>query len=305
MIDATDQSLIDSKYKAITAFIPYTVWWEQVGQQEMFEVSLDAIKVLKKRGFVWHGIESFPVATLLSDEKPTSLKQAVILMLPHLSVWRTIDVQDSVQLWAAAASAVPYTDEVGQSVVDTLLQIAYDDSLQPHIPIGMWSWLNKCPSLPPICTGRYLGSLQCIVQIVQGLRDIEILTSYLLLIWSEWDVLDQDGIDKVCTLIREDFSRVEMGYNRKQLLQHLEHVLGQLGLGLEHLQQYQPYLDEDHVQTMGIQYRQLKEVLLEVDGKANDALICESQIGNFLGFTNLLWTAKGSHLTFMCAIPPL
>ena len=161
-------------------------------------------------------------------------------------------------------------------MVVILLWIASGHFLQPHIPIGMWSWLNKCPSLPLICTGHYLGSSEDVFQIVQGLGDIEILTSYLLLTWSEWDSLYESGFNKMCTLIKEDFSRVEMGYNRKQLLQHLDHALGQLGLGLGHLQQYKPNLDEGHVQRSENQYRQLKEVLLEVDGKANDMLICES-----------------------------
>jgi hypothetical protein len=141
-----------------------------------------------------------------------------------------------VQQWAAAASAVPYTDEIGQSVADTLLHIASNTSLQPHIPIDMWSWLRKSPSLPPICAGRYYGSHSDVVRIVQGLGDIETLTAYLLLVWSEWQY--QYAIEEMCALIRNDFSGIRMGYHRKKLLQHLDHVLGQLELGTEHLQQH-------------------------------------------------------------------
>jgi hypothetical protein len=123
----------------------------------------------------------------LNEESPVSIKQAFILMSPHLPwVWKMGGHEDWVQQWAAAASAVPYTDEIGQSVVDTLLHIASNTSLQPHIPIDMWSWLRKSPSLPPICAGRYWGSFSHVIKIVQGLGDIETLTAYLHLIWSEW-----------------------------------------------------------------------------------------------------------------------
>jgi hypothetical protein len=86
-------------------------------------------------------------------------------------------------------------------------------SLQPHIPIDMWSWLRKSPSLPPICAGRFYGSYSDVVRIVQGLGDIETLTAYLLLVWSEWQY--QYAIDEMCALIRNDFSGIRMGYHRK------------------------------------------------------------------------------------------
>jgi hypothetical protein len=92
--------------------------------------------------------------------------------------------------WAVAASAVPYTEEAGQSVVDILLHIASVDSLRPHIPTGIWTWLNKRPSLPPKCVGRSRGSSGDVVRQVRALRDTEILKSYLLLVLSEWDCID-------------------------------------------------------------------------------------------------------------------
>jgi hypothetical protein len=179
-----------------------------------------------------------------------------------------------VQQWAAAASTVPYTDEIGQSIADTLLHIAHDTSLQPHIPIDMWSWLRKSPSLPPICAGRSYGSSHMLFRIVQGLGDIETLTAYLLLVWSEWQY--QYNIQEMCALIRNDFSGIRMGYHQKKLLQHLDHILGQLELGLEHLQQYSPGLSEGDIQKRQGQYRQLREALLEVDREAIDLLVCES-----------------------------
>jgi hypothetical protein len=149
-------------------------------------------------------------------------------------------------MWAAAASAVPYTDETGQSVADTLLHIAFNDSLQPHMPIDMWSWLRKSPSLPPVCTGRGWGCTPDIVRIVQGLGDVEILTSYLLLVWSEWQT--QYATWEMDALIKKNFSGIRMEYHQKKLLQHLDHVLGQLELGLEHLQQYTPWVGGGGIQ---------------------------------------------------------
>ena len=68
-----------------------------------------------------------PVALPLvaaGEKTPTPLKWAAILVSPHVPWWQFEDGERLVQLWADASSAVPYTDEVGQSVVDTLLQIA-------------------------------------------------------------------------------------------------------------------------------------------------------------------------------------
>ena len=89
--------------------------------------------------------------------------------------------------WAAATSTAPYTEEVARSVVDTLLQIASKEELQPHIPIHIWLWLTKCPPLPPICLGRNVGTCAHVVKAVRALRNIEVLKSYFLLVWSEWN----------------------------------------------------------------------------------------------------------------------
>ena len=184
MVNAGDPNPIYSKRKAITAFLPYALQLEKDGQHQVFDICLHAIGASKKLDFLWHHIRWLPVTMLLNEESPISVKQAFILMSPHLP-WKYFLDYHWVQLWAAAASAVSYTDEIGQSVVDTLLHIASNCSLQPHIPIHMWSWLNKSPILPPVCAGRYWGKSQGVTQMVQRLGDIETLTAYLLLVWSE------------------------------------------------------------------------------------------------------------------------
>jgi len=282
--------------RAVTAFFPYAIWKERNGQPEMLYAFFHAVRALGRqqqpwrRGtwFMWHHIEPF-VTTLVDNEGPLSVRQAIILASPYLPWW-TFTNKNLVQLWAAAASAVPYTDEICWSVVDTLLHIASNSDLQPHIPIGMWQWLNKRPSLPPICAGRVRGSMQHVIQTIQGLRDVETLKSYLLLVWSEWDCLYSRFIEPIpgygykiseedhclkqdppemCTSIRGAFSGVEMGHHRKDLLQRLDHILGELDLGLDYLQQSKPRIEEIDIQLMKEQYGEIIEVLLEMDRKDN------------------------------------
>ena len=214
--------------------------------------------------------------TLLNKDSLISQKQAAILASPHLLWWGgSASGKQMIQLWAAAASAIPYSGEVGTSVVNTLLRIASNDTLGPHIPARMWLWLNRQPSLPPICAGRYFGSVWGVVKAVRALANLKILKSYLLLIWSEWDYLYSDGHGEMCTLIREDFGGVWKGQQRKDLLEHLDHILGQLDLGLDHLQQHKPSLKKGSIKRMKKQYGKLKEVVVEEDKKVAIALACK------------------------------
>lgn len=279
MIDAAEPAPICSKHKAITSLFLYAAQQEQNEQYKMLDTLLHTARAgMNLWGFMWDHIKP-SITILLNEESPVSLKQAIILASPHLPEWDFAQDKPLIQLWAAAVSAVPYTDEICQSVTDTLLQIASNISLQPHIPIGMWSWLKKCPLLPPVCAGRYWGNSPGVIQGVRALQDIETLTSYLLLIWSEWGFLEDESLSEMCNSIQEDFGETWMGYHRTYLLQHLDYILGQLDLGFDHIHQHNPKLLELHVKWMDKGYRQLKEVLLEVDRKANDNLICKTFIG--------------------------
>jgi len=75
--------------------------------------------------------------------------------------------------------------EVAPSVVDALLQIVWFGSLPPGDYDDVWSWLILQPSILPICEGRRVGSHLGVIRRVRRLRDIGILKSYLLLVWSE------------------------------------------------------------------------------------------------------------------------
>ena len=274
VVETANPDSIYPMRKAITAFFLFAAWQGQNGQHEALNVFLYTVRASGWSGFMWHCIV-LPFAKLLNIGSLLPIKQAALLASPHLPWWSLVDGKHLIQLWAVATLEVPYTDEIGQSVADTLLQIASNGCLQPHIPISMWPWLNKCPSLPPVCTGRRQGSALSVIQKVRSLGDIEILKSYMLLVWSEWDPLysgrahnysgqhwsHPKSLHEMCTSIREDFGGIGMEHHQEDLLQRLDHILGQLDLGLKHLQQHKPSLDEGGIQQMKEQYRKLKEVL--------------------------------------------
>ena len=173
-----------------------------------------------------------------------------------------------VRRWAAAALVVVDTEEVSQYVVDTLLQIASICSLRPHIPIGIWVWLKKRPSLPPVCLGRRCGTTPDTIRYVRGLGDVEILKSYLLLVWSQWDDLCIGGLDEMETAIREEFGGIWVRGHRKDPYGRLEYVLERLGLGLEYLGQHNPQVKQYRIEAARGQYGRLKQVLRDVDMEA-------------------------------------
>ena len=99
---------------------------------------------------------------------------------------------------------------------------------------------NKWLTYPfPDCLGQRRGSSGDVVHQVQALGDVEILKSYLLLVWSEWDYIDNQqsgGLTKMLITLREDFSGIWMWCHQQDLIEWLDHILGQLDRGLNHLQ---------------------------------------------------------------------
>jgi len=263
MVGTNDLASIYSKRKAIAAFFLYTVQQGKDGGHEMLNMFLHLAKASIWPNPTQAHIEQPPTAVLPNGESPVSMRTIFIILPPHLPWEELANNQHLVQFWTSATSAVPCTDEIAQSVVSTLLQIADHTSLQ--LPVDTWSWLNKCPPLPPVSKGHQWGSSLSALQIILGLGDIETLTSHLSLVWSGWCYLDDEGYDKMVVLIREEFSGIRMESHQKRLLQRLDHVLGQLDQGLEHLQQQKPDIDEDDIEIMNYQYGELKKVLLEVD----------------------------------------
>ena len=277
MVKSRDRRPLQSKRKAITALLPYAIWQERDGQPEMFDTFIHVARTPKDWGFTWHHVGQY-VSGLLHEASP----RAIVLVLPHIQRNWLTDGGDLIQRWVAAVSAVPPTKGVSQSIIDTLLQIASKEKLLPYIPINIWSWLTKRPPLPPICLGRTAGTLPHVVKAVRALKDIEVLKSYFLLVWSEWGISGRpsfsasypfDGFADMQISIQEDFGGIGMGHHRADLLRHLDHVLGELDRGLKYLKQHNPEFNEDHLRGMKHQYRNLREALLRTIRRKSNSTI--------------------------------
>jgi len=151
------------------------------------------------------------------------------------------DVGAIMELWLTAASVVPYTDGVGQSVVDTLLQMASNYKLRSHIPTAAWPWLKRQPILGPNCQGLKCGTLSTVVLKIRNLQDIGLITSYLFVVWSEWSDLDDLGCRWILHLIRGELCGTGAARYQAGLIQRLDYVLSQLGSRSSKKQWYEEF----------------------------------------------------------------
>ena len=266
MARVEDLDQIESKRKAIVTAFPYAAWRQRGGDSRMFDAFSGVLRVPNVAPFM-----ARPITMLLDDvcpDYPDYPNFVVTLVSPYIS-WRTLRFDgNTVAWWAAAALATPYTEEVGRSVVNTLLQIASVHDLKPYIPVDVWPWLKKPSSLPQVCRGRSVGTTGNVVRTVRELGDVEILESYLLLVWSEWDAIYSDGFTEMCASIREDFAGIGMGRHREVLVKRLDCVLGQFGRELGHDLSSGGYNTPEPSE----QYEDLKGILLEVDREALEVL---------------------------------
>ncbi|KAF9644088.1 hypothetical protein BDM02DRAFT_1229846 [Thelephora ganbajun] len=164
---------------------------------------------------------------------PISLKYVTPDLVRYESwhLWHANNINAMMRLWMAAASAVPYTDDIGRSVVDALLVMAYDDKLSPHIPVAAWDWLKKRPILPAGCGGLEWGAHSDVVQIVRELWDVELIASYLFVVWSEWTNLWKNGCPLMMALIKEELCGIEAVGYQEDLIQRLRYALLRLDPG--------------------------------------------------------------------------
>ena len=223
------------------------------------------------RGFVWNRIGPY-IAPLFGKPTPPSLNSIIIIASFHVS-WCKLD-EDAVTRWAEVVSAVPYTEGVGWYAFGTLLEIASIESLRPHIPLGVWALLKKWPSTSCYCRDP---SNENVVRHVRTLGDVEILKSYLLLVWSEQNSID-DGSRSLAEMervIQEEFGGIGMGCHREGLAKQLDRILWQLtprpkrrNFFARMFRSPSPdHPDPEKLKRKNV-YGQLKEVLLEVDGEA-------------------------------------
>ena len=262
-----DASLLESKQKAIAALFPYAVYLEKSGQGDMVDTILRVARA-SDSVFLWHHVLTH-ITALFDESTPPSLNRAITLISPYIP-WHlpALNTENAVAKWAAAASAIPYSEEVGQSVVETLLRILEHDSLLECIPIDVWGLLKNRPSPSPAWWVRFNGCRTSVINHVRGLGDVEILKSYLLLIMSEWDTLDLDFYWQVRASLRKDFSGIGMWCHRDDLIKHLDYVQSQLNHGLEHFKQHCPWNCEGDIRQRDMQYGPLKRRLLRADKTA-------------------------------------
>ena len=260
---AEDPNEFKSNHKVFATLLPYVIRQERDGQPEMLDAFLHAARASGTSLIMWRHIYDF-FCLLFREATP----RAIVLVSPHIPWSLLAEREDLVQLWVAAASAVQYTEEVAQCVVDTLLRIASEEELLRYITVDVWSWLTKQPSLPPFGLGRFYGSDLHIVKAIRGLGDVEILKSYLLLTWSEWNALLSDVFDEMCASLREDFGGVGMGHHRVDLIQRLDQIPGRLDQGLGRLRRLNPNIMQRRSKRMKDQYGTLKDILLEVNLEA-------------------------------------
>lgn len=160
---------------------------------------------------------------------PISLKRAVVdaFQHSHSLLSHASDTSAMMQHWIAAASTLPYTNDIGESVVDTLLRITFRDDLRPHIPAVAWEWLKKRPVLGPDCQGLKVGASLEVFQSVREFGDLELITSYFFIVWSEWSRCYPSGCTAMLEFIRTELRGVEgVGYHA-DLIQRLNDALSQ------------------------------------------------------------------------------
>lgn len=197
----------------------------------------------------------FQPATQFSEGPPISLKYAILdaFRCSPMFLQHARDIGAIMELWLAAASALPYTDTIGQGVVDTLLQMASNYKLRSHIPVLAWHWLKRQPVLGPDCQGLKCGTtLSAVVLMVRNLQDAGLFTSYLLVVWSEWSDLDELGCRQILHLIRGELCGAGAAGYRADLIKRLDYILAQLGSRSSKKQWYEEF----------------RRVLLEVDEEA-------------------------------------
>ena len=132
MARSKDPNKIVTKRKAVITLFRYAFWRERNGDDRMVHALMGFVRVPNLGAFM-----AQPIATLLAEADPDFKNQLMTLLSPSAGSSPANADKNTVTRWAAAVLAVPYTEEVSQSVVDTLSQIASYDDLLPRIPVDV------------------------------------------------------------------------------------------------------------------------------------------------------------------------
>ena len=268
MVTAGDRDLIFSKRKAISTLFPYAICLKRDGEHGMADAICRVAETSNSWRTIWHRVGRY-IGNLFDEPRSPSLNWVVALASPQVPWDGKLHNKDTIARWAAAVSAIPYTEEVGQCVVDALLRIAHIDSLRSGIPTDAWIWLKKLQCFSPPSEGYPEGSERDVVRHVRGLGDIEILKSYFFLIWSQLGALDDSCFKEMQASIREDFSGIRSWGQRRDLIEQLNQQLEDIG-EFWFAPGYRS--GAGSAQREAGQYRELKKALSEVDTEAMSLL---------------------------------
>ena len=256
LVELNNPFRIHDMRKAISALLPYAVFLDRSGQRGMIDAISRAVWIpIDPRFTAWRHVWQY-IAAMSNRPNPPSLNWVLGLMAPR-EIWGDRPRNENVV--ARRTTTTSYTGEVGQSVVNGLLRIVFPGSQQPQIHDGF-----------PEQSRRDL------IKQVRTLGDIEILKSYLLLVWSEGNpICDQSGgFSEMLTSIREDFSGIGMGRHRGDLIERLNQILVRLDRG-HHRRHDPPDSCDGDIQRTKEQYEELRRVLLEVDRESANTLTRE------------------------------
>ena len=105
---------------------------------------------------------------------------------------------------------------------------------------------------------------------------LEILTSYFLLLWSEWIFRDDSSTLQTQISIREDFVGIGLERNSKELVERLDRIPEELNREAERFRKYRPLLIGNPAYFARNEYRLLRDTLLEVENETTNDPACAS-----------------------------
>ena len=115
-----------------------------------------------------------------------------------------------------------------------------------------------------------------VIHHVQGSGDVEILTSYFLLLWLEWAVRGDSSTLQTQISIKEDFGGTGLERSRKELIERLGRILEELNREVERFRKCRPLLIGNHAYFARNEYKSLRETLLGVEKQAMNTPTCAS-----------------------------
>ena len=308
-LDAMDYQVPDwQQAEAVQVLFWYAVHQERCGDTIFFDAILRLAGKQSNQNPLRELLWPLGVPKMFTQASP----RAIIHVTPHLRLATEpiSATQDLISEWVAAVSVAPRTEEVARSVVITLLQIAAHDDLWLSIPADVWLWFNERPSLPPPDSlDRRWKSNRRIVRTIRGLNDASVLTSYLIMIWTDLDIVYDDDYPEMRASVREDFKGIDKGCYRAELIQRLDYVLGELDWRSgrfdidNNLWCYK--VGGRHLPNMKDEYEELRMILQEADQEATGILNCMPHRFIFLGLLTLMDLRRIPFHIHVCSAVPV